>query len=160
TTMQEKFDSAQMAAAMAPDYDQFVGRDTEVGVLRAEFYRANEGKARPALILGDPGSGKTQILSRFQQWVQEQGASAGMSNFFDYGGKMVQPYQVLLNMLANVLELQESDSRASVDFDLVKKIASLVKEKFGLDLPTDIFEREADQENTNEKWRTFEALRH
>lgn len=54
-------------------FGRLVAREAEQAYLRQEYARARHGHSLPVLITGETGTGKTALLSRFGQWVLEQG---------------------------------------------------------------------------------------
>lgn len=100
--------AAQDEAAGDPDYDQLVARESELGVLCAEYRRTLEGAGRPVLIIGEPGVGKTQLARHFQFWARAQGALCLYARFFDYRASRLAPYETFLEFLRSALEMSES----------------------------------------------------
>ncbi len=54
-------------------FGRLVGREAEQAYLRQEYARASHGHSLPVLVVGETGTGKTALLSRFGQWVAGQG---------------------------------------------------------------------------------------
>jgi DNA-binding CsgD family transcriptional regulator len=74
----------------------FVGRTEELGVLEREFARARAGESRLVLIEGEPGVGKSSLLSKFVSrlagaWVLRGGGDES---------EMLVPYGVLAQLAA------------------------------------------------------------
>jgi predicted ATPase len=76
-----------------------VGRDLELGVLRAELRRAEGGEGRVLLVTGEPGIGKTQLARHFMDWAEGRGAKALYARFFEYPGSRLAPFEVFLDLL-------------------------------------------------------------
>ncbi len=160
TSFNAALNSAEFAVVTTPDYDQFVGRDTEIGILKTEFQRSHEGKSRPVLILGDSGSGKTQILLRFQQWVQSQKAIIGIASFFDQNSSLGHPYQPILALLASALNIHDIETPPGKrDSETGKKIAAQVKTQFNIELPSILFENNLQKIGEIDQWQVFDSLR-
>lgn len=160
TSFNAVINSTEIGPATSPDYDQFVGRDNELGILKTELQRSHEGKSRPVLILGDSGSGKTQLLVRFQQWAQSQKAIIGITSFFDQNSNLGHPYQPVLNLLASVLSVRDTETTGGKkDSELGKKIALQVKTQFNIELPSVIFENNLQKINEVDQWQVFDILR-
>lgn len=159
TALTEKFDSSEPQALVNPEYDQFVGRDVEMTILKSELQRSSDGKSRPTLILGDSGSGKTQMLMRFRRWAKDLGAVVGIASFFDRGSSITLPYQTLANLLAALLDIRDTDQGASKEIDLNRRVVSQVKTQFSVELPSSFWERTSNSQDEAEKWQVFEQLR-
>lgn len=82
-----------------PDYDQLIGRETELQILMAEYRRTIKGQGKPVLIMGEAGVGKTQLARYFGRSVGSQGALCLTARFFDYKGSQLGPYEVFLDLL-------------------------------------------------------------
>lgn len=160
TTFNLTINSSEMGPATSPDYDQFVGRDNEIGILKTELQRSYDGKSRPVLILGDSGSGKTQLLHRFQQWAQSQRAIIGIASFFDQNSNLGHPYQPVLTLLASVLNIRDTETAGGKkDSETGRKIATQVKTQFNIELPSIIFENNLQKINEIDQWQVFDVLR-
>ena len=119
-------------SAQQPNYDQLIGRDMEMSLLKAEYRQTVESVGRPVLILGDPGIGKTQLARYFGNWATEQGALFLYARFFDYRGSHLAPYEVFLDLLRTALKnLQPADQ----EFDL----REMMKKTFGVNFPDELF---------------------
>jgi len=160
TSFNAVLNSAELGVTATPDYDQFVGRDTEIGILKTELQRSYDGKSRPVLILGDSGSGKTQLLIRFQQWAQSQKTIVGITSFFDQNGNLGHPYQPVLSLLSSALNIRDTEtSGGKKDSEAGKKIAAQVKAQFNIELPSIIFESNLQKIGEIDQWQVFDALR-
>ncbi|MBI4850284.1 MAG: protein kinase [Acidobacteria bacterium] len=160
TSFNAALNSTEMGPATAPDYDQFVGRDSEIGILKTELQRTYDGKSRPVLILGDSGSGKTQLLFRFQQWAQSQKAIIGITSFFDQNSNLGHPYQPVLSLLGSVLSISDTETTGGKkDSETGRKIATQIKTQFNIELPSIVFENSLQKISEVEQWQVFDALR-
>jgi DNA-binding winged helix-turn-helix (wHTH) protein/tetratricopeptide (TPR) repeat protein len=122
----------------APDFDQLVGRDAELALLRAEFAATRAGAARPLLVLGDAGAGKTQLTRVFLRLVRAQGARALRARFFDYEASRLAPYEALLDLLAAALD---DDDDASSRVEPAADLAARVRDRLGVELPPELTRR-------------------
>src|SRR6266850_3753974 len=59
-------DEALTAARLAP----LTGRDTEVGLLMDRWEQANEGMGQVVLLIGEPGLGKSRLVSTIKHLVR------------------------------------------------------------------------------------------
>lgn len=126
----EKFD------AIDPNFDQLIGRASEMDFLRAEFRRAAVGKGQPVLIAGEPGIGKTQLTKRFQQWATEQNAVCVRARFFDYEAASVSAFDLFLGLLEEALKKSGGGEEiGSAQIDLRREIQN----QLGVVLPDELF---------------------
>lgn len=160
TAINAVLDSAQVPVPTTPEYDQFVGRDTEMGVLKTELQRSFDGKARPVLILGDSGSGKTQILTKFQKWAQSQNTTVGVVSFFDQNGNFLHPYQPVLALLASALNIKDTEiTGGKKNQELSKRIADQVKNQLNMDVPSILLDGNTQAVGELDQWQVFDLLR-
>jgi serine/threonine protein kinase/tetratricopeptide (TPR) repeat protein len=153
--------SAQVIAVSAtPEYDQFVGRDTEMGILKTELQRSFDAKARPVIILGDSGSGKTQVITRFQKWAQSQNATVGIVSFFDQSANFSNPYQPVLTLLASALNIRDTEiTGGKKNQELSKKIIAQVKNQLNIEIPSILLEGNSQSVGELDQWQIFDILR-
>ncbi len=85
-----------------PEFDQLAGRESELTLLDAELASALRGSARPVMLLGDAGIGKTQLARRFQNRAAAANARTPYLRFFDYGASQLRPYQAFVDLLAQM----------------------------------------------------------
>ena len=132
-------DDAEVSGA--PNYDQLVGREAELGVLRAELDATLRGVGQTVLIAGEPGVGKTQLSRHFLRWAEQQIGSGQpvqslSTRFFDYDGNHLAPYEAFLDLLARLAGISanlDSSQKSSL-------VRSFVEEKTGISLPNELFE--------------------
>jgi class 3 adenylate cyclase/tetratricopeptide (TPR) repeat protein len=67
-----RFDAAHGSAELTP----LVGRDLELGLLMDRWARAREGEGQVVLLGGEPGIGKSRILSALREKLEDEGAKA------------------------------------------------------------------------------------
>ena len=112
-----------------PDYDQLVGRDSELGALRHELAAACEGKGRPVLLTGMAGIGKTQLAHRFLRQARQDGAVCLEARFFDYPTSTLAPFETFIDLLRKALRLASRDPEA---------LRAAVRERLGVTLPSEL----------------------
>jgi DNA-binding SARP family transcriptional activator/tetratricopeptide (TPR) repeat protein len=115
-----------------PDFDQLVGRDHVLQLLRTELRRALAGSCEPVLVLGEAGIGKTQLARHFAHAARAEGARCLVAHFFDYQGSRLAPYEILLDVLASALEGEDEG-----DGDRAP-LAERVRARLGVALPPEL----------------------
>jgi serine/threonine-protein kinase len=93
----------KLASLQEPDFNCYVGREQELKRLQEAFSQACDARANPVFIISTPGMGKTQLISRFRDWANEQGGLVLMAKFFDYRGTISEPLRVFKNMLVGLI---------------------------------------------------------
>jgi AAA ATPase domain len=82
----------------------FVGREEEVRLLLSRWERTREGEGQVALIIGEPGTGKSRLVAEFRDHIRDAPhiwmESAG-EQFFESI-----PFYALIEMLSQWLQLQ------------------------------------------------------
>jgi class 3 adenylate cyclase/tetratricopeptide (TPR) repeat protein len=87
--------------ALAP----LVGRDQELRSLAEIYRRAADGKGAIALLVGDPGVGKSRLLYEFLQRLEEKGILELEATCASYGRSMA--YRPIVDLLRRYLGLFE-----------------------------------------------------
>ena len=148
-----------VGTANAPDYDQLVGREAELGVLKAELDATLRGVGQTVLIAGEPGVGKTQLSRHFLRWAQGQltgdsSVQALSARFFDYDGSQLAPYEVFLNLLTEIAGIQKStDPAAKLD-----EVQKFVRDTTGSSLPKELLEGPEPTTDQGDDYRVIAPL--
>jgi serine/threonine protein kinase/tetratricopeptide (TPR) repeat protein len=82
-------------------FERFLGRERELNRLTTEFAFIRSGRAKPIIVLGDAGLGKTQLILEFRRRLGEEAALFLTGRFFDYLGST--PHKPLLDALTSQL---------------------------------------------------------
>ncbi|MDQ3678174.1 MAG: AAA family ATPase, partial [Actinomycetota bacterium] len=127
----------------------FVGRDDHLRRLRAPWLEAGTGQRRLALLVGDPGVGKTRLAAQFAAEVHESGATVL------YGRCDEEPllsYQPFIEALRHYL--RHGDWRADADAERdLQELARLIPEARSDDATPP-----PSQDPETERYRLFEAV--
>src|SRR6185437_12082340 len=92
---------------------RLVGRQREFGLLWSQFETIQHGVTRVALIGGEPGIGKTQLLSAFAKQAAAQGASVLHGGASQFEG--MPPYLPFLEALGqHIRRTSDSELREQV----------------------------------------------
>jgi class 3 adenylate cyclase/tetratricopeptide (TPR) repeat protein len=86
---------------------RFVGRQSELDVLRRQFGEFIDGPGRTVFVSGPPGAGKTRLLDRFLEEIGER-AQILQGRADPYGE--VGPYEPFLRALREKLGISDTDS--------------------------------------------------
>jgi class 3 adenylate cyclase/tetratricopeptide (TPR) repeat protein len=84
----------------------FVGREDEMLLLLSRWERAREGEGQLALIIGEPGIGKSRLVAEFHDRIRDT-----PHIWLESGGEQVfehTPFHAIIEMLARWLELQDA----------------------------------------------------
>ncbi len=122
---------AAPSPAAEPDFDQLVGRDYVLQLLRTELRRAIAGSSEPVLVMGEAGIGKTQLARHFARVARTEGARCLVAHFFDYQGSRLAPYEILLDVLASALDGETADESTG-------SLAERIRERLGVTLPPEL----------------------
>lgn len=95
---------ARASAASARLY----GRERELEALREAFERARTGEASIALVVGEPGIGKSRLLQTFADEAASGGAAVAWGRAWEAGG--APPFWPWLEALRGLLERVELDT--------------------------------------------------
>lgn len=90
---------AREAPSELPVPERLLGRDAELGTLKAEFRRSRMGAGFPVIVHGDPGVGKSYLAFHFGQWAEHQGARVFHARFHEDDEAGESPYRNFLDLL-------------------------------------------------------------
>ncbi len=90
------------AAAEGP----LVGRSEELARMASCFEAARAGETQVVLVEGEPGIGKTRLVTEFLAWAAAQDADTLAGRAFETGGRL--PYQPLVEALRPRIEREEA----------------------------------------------------
>ncbi|MFN7927815.1 MAG: AAA family ATPase [Blastocatellia bacterium] len=126
---------AVMFDAKNPNYNPFVGREAEFGLLQTEFRRTLEGTGHPVILIGDAGIGKTQLARQFKRWTRVQSAMCLYARFYDYQANRVAPFAGLLEMLRKALCGNQDASNCDLRTVAQTKLNVTLPEGLFLEMP-------------------------
>lgn len=126
---------------------RFVGRDDEMAITRKRLSLADEGAGQVVCLSGEPGIGKSRLLSELHSSFTDSGVQYLQGNCLAYGQSS--PYRPLLQLLRSACGVTSADAKevvatqlrikaadAGVDEDGVELLLSL------LDAPVDVVDAE------------------
>jgi len=67
-----RFQAAHEGVALTP----LVGREQEIGLLLERWALAQDGEGQIVLLSGEPGIGKSRVLSTLHDWLKTHGTQA------------------------------------------------------------------------------------
>jgi class 3 adenylate cyclase/tetratricopeptide (TPR) repeat protein len=102
---------------------RFVGRDTELTLLRDEYERARGGTPAFVAISGEAGSGKTRLVEEFRSRVA---ADVTWLEGRAYPFAQNIPYYAITDLISNRAGIDESDSAETVRAKLEQGVGALV----------------------------------
>ena len=105
--------------------EQFVGRDHELDVLREAWTATRHGEKRVVFVAGEPGIGKTSLVSRFARFAHREGAVV-VAGRCDEGYDV--PYQPFIEALAPLLEHANAVGARRLDRRLGAEIGRILPE--------------------------------
>ncbi|MDR7556119.1 MAG: adenylate/guanylate cyclase domain-containing protein [Armatimonadota bacterium] len=117
----------------------FVDREPDLAVLRDLCARAMRGRAQVAVVVGDPGVGKTRLVEEFVAHLPE-GTAVLRASCPPYGGQSLAPLAELFRQLAGLPpQVTVADVAARIPLgDRAHDAAGVLSRLFGLaDVPPD-----------------------
>jgi class 3 adenylate cyclase/tetratricopeptide (TPR) repeat protein len=94
-------------ARRAPAEEVFVGRERELGELRARLADAIDGRGGVVLVGGEPGVGKTTLVRQLIKEAEQQGAVALFGRCYESDGTV--PYSPFVETTEQALRLVPTD---------------------------------------------------
>ncbi|KAF0249185.1 MAG: diguanylate cyclase domain-containing protein [bacterium] len=96
----------------APDFNTFVARASELSQLMRVWAATCRGEARPMLLLGNPGIGKTGLIAEFSRQIKKTEAFVFQARFYRTPG--IRSFHVVIGDLKNLFSsLQSSPEKLS-----------------------------------------------
>lgn len=136
-----------VAAKAAPDRKRgleragirspMVGRDDQLHALRSLYDVVQAGRGRVAFLVGEPGIGKSRLLSEFRVWVLDHAAAdestTGAPTWVEgrcvsYGRNL--PYHLIQDIVRSALEMPGATETAGRD-TLDRQLAALLGDEAG-----------------------------
>jgi eukaryotic-like serine/threonine-protein kinase len=146
--------SAEDASAGSPLYRRaFVGRESELGQLQAAFDAGLSGHGGLAMVVGEPGIGKTSLCEQLATYVTVRGGRALIGHCYEEGSLSL-PYLPLVEAMRSYVLAREPDGLRSDLGSGAEDVARIVSE---------VRDRVAVSERTvgnpeEERWRLFQSV--
>ena len=103
---------------------RFVGRDTELSLLRDEFEQARKGTPAFVAISAEAGSGKTRLVEEFRTRIATD-ATWLEGRAYPFAQNI--PYYAITDLISNRLGIDEADSAETVREKLEQRIGAVVE---------------------------------
>ena len=103
---------------------RFVGRDSELSLLRDELERARKGTPAFVAVSGEAGSGKTRLVDEFRTRVASD-VTWLEGRAYPFAQNI--PYYTITDLISNSLGIDEADSAETVRAKLELGIAAIVE---------------------------------
>jgi len=103
---------------------RFVGRDSELSLLRDELERARSGTPAFVAVSGEAGSGKTRLVDEFHTRVASD-VTWLEGRAYPFAQNI--PYYAITDLISNSLGIDEADSAETVRTKLEQGIAAIVE---------------------------------
>ena len=99
----------------------FVGRERELGELRAAFDDAVSGNGRLVMVVGEPGIGKTALCKELARYVEEQGGTTLIGHCYEEGSLSLPYLPFVQAMRSYVVSRSEDDLREDLGDSATKR---------------------------------------
>jgi len=114
---------SRLQAAARRGLTRFVGRDTEIEVLRRSLERAGAGHGQAVAIVGEAGLGKSRLVWEFTRAPRTHGWLVLETSSVSYG--TTTPYLPVIELLKTYLSIQEHDDRREIRERVAGKLVTL-----------------------------------
>ena len=119
----------------------FVGRERELGELRAAFDDAINVNGHLVMVVGEPGIGKTALCKELTRYVEEQGGTTLVGHCYEEGSLSLPYLPFVQAMRSYVISCSDDDLRSDLGDSAshVARIMPEIQDKLGVepDAPTD-----------------------
>jgi DNA-binding SARP family transcriptional activator len=131
---------------------RFVGRDDELDALQRSWKETTLGVLGVALVAGEPGAGKTRLVSQFAQWASAHGAAVSYASCDEGLTVAYKPFlEILGSYVAHAPIEVLTEHVASCGGELVRLVPALADRVPNLPPPIST-------EPESERYRLFEAV--
>jgi hypothetical protein len=131
----------------------FVGREHELAQLKETFDAALSGEGGLAMVVGEPGIGKTALCEQLETYAVLRGGQALVGHCYEEGS-LSQPYLAFVEALRAYVMTREDDGLRSDLGDgagVVARIVSEIRARLHVDPP-------AASSPEDDRWRLLEAV--
>jgi len=101
----------------------FVGREQELGTLRARWQEAREGRGQIVALVGEPGIGKSRLLFEFRRTLGDEPLVYLEGRGESYGSGV--PYLPVIDLLRGFFHIEERDDPASTSEHVRARLLAL-----------------------------------
>ncbi len=101
----------------------FVGRTVELQLLGRCFEQAREGHGQVVGIVGEPGVGKSRLVSKFRESLPAEEYTVIEGGCVHYGDAI--PYLPILDMLKDNFDISEDEAEATIKQKISDKVAQI-----------------------------------
>jgi class 3 adenylate cyclase/tetratricopeptide (TPR) repeat protein len=119
---------SRLAARAAHGLSPFVGRDDTLAMLERAWQAAREGQGQAALVVGEPGIGKSRLLLEFRRLVGA-GATWLEGDCISFGQAI--PFLPVIAMLKQRFGIDDGDDDAAIGAKIDRAVAALGAEASG-----------------------------
>ena len=117
TRISERVTHSPNKASLPP----FIGRDNSVALLRSLADNARQGNGRTCLVFGDPGIGKTRLLSEFGTALDVAGVTSVRVGC--QSSSKDRPMSIFMELVPKLLDLPGSLGCAPESLELLKRLS-------------------------------------
>src|SRR5204863_4298947 len=114
---------SRMQVASARGLTKFVGRETELDVLRQTLERAAQGQGQVAALVGEPGVGKSRLTWEFTHSHRAQGWLVLESGSVSYG--RATSYLPVIELLRTYFQIESRDEPRRIREKALGKLLTL-----------------------------------
>jgi class 3 adenylate cyclase/tetratricopeptide (TPR) repeat protein len=113
----------RLQTARARGLTRFVGRQTELTILKAALAQAGAGHGQVVAIVGEAGVGKSRLVDQFVQEADTQGWLVLDSAAVSYG--QATPYCPVLDLLRRYCPLEEGEDTRTIQTKVTEQVLAL-----------------------------------
>jgi eukaryotic-like serine/threonine-protein kinase len=146
--------AAPLLAGGSPTYRRtFVGREHELGQLQRAFDAALGGEGALAMVVGEPGIGKTSVCEQLATYVAMRGGRALVGHCYEEGSLSL-PYLPFVEAMRSYVLAREPDGLRKDLGSGAAEVARLISE-IGERLPVEL---RAPGDPEDDRWRLLQAV--
>jgi class 3 adenylate cyclase/tetratricopeptide (TPR) repeat protein len=142
----------------------FVGRSLELDNLNSSFEKVKKGHGQIVGVVGEPGVGKSRLVSRFRESLPHEGFTIIEGGCVNFGDTI--PYLPILDMLKGYFDIKEDEGEAAIKKKMSDKATALSSQLVHILAPLcEVLSLKVDDEKyakiegRQRRERVFEAIR-